>query len=245
MNDETKISLQFNNTVNNQKKIDEYVKQLEKIYALTDGLKGNKDVLDKVNTNLAETNKQTKNISKNANSLEKAFKTAFNVAKITAFYQGLTKVWNSMTKYTNASSEYIENVNLLEVAYKNANETIEESSARIESFIDKMAELYGLDESSLTRQFGIFKQMANAMQLPTETAEHLSELMVKMTNDVASLYNLDLNRASNALQSALAGQVRPINFSGFTLKNVLKKIVNLCKKGVKVVTMLFKQEMVY
>lgn len=210
MNDETKISLQFNNTVNNQKKIDEYVKQLEKIYALTDGLKGNKDVLDKVNTNLVETNKQTKNIGKNANSLEKTFKTAFNVAKITAFYQGLTKVWNSMTKFTKASSEYIENVNLLEVAYKNANETIEESSARIESFIDKMAELYGLDESSLTRQFGIFKQMANAMQLPTETAEHLSELMVKMTNDVASLYNLDLNRASNALQSALAGQVRPI-----------------------------------
>lgn len=210
MNDETKISLQFNNTVNNQKKIDEYVKQLEKIYALTDGLKGNKDVLDKVNTNLVETNKQTKNIGKNANSLEKVFKTAFNVAKITAFYQGLTKVWNAMTKFTNASSEYIENVNLLEVAYKNANETIEESSARIESFIDKMAELYGLDESSLTRQFGIFKQMANAMQLPTETAEHLSELMVKMTNDVSSLYNLDLSRASNALQSALAGQVRPI-----------------------------------
>ena len=210
MNDETKISLQFNNTVNNQKKIDEYVKQLEKIYALTDGLKGNKDVLDKVNTNLVETNKQTKNIGKNANSLEKTFKTAFNVAKITAFYQGLTKVWNSMTKFTKASSEYIENVNLLEVAYKNANETIEESSARIESFIDKMAEVYGLDESNLTRQFGIFKQMANAMQLPTETAEHLSELMVKMTNDVASLYNLDLNRASNALQSALAGQVRPI-----------------------------------
>ena len=34
--------------------------------------------------------------------------------------------------------------------------------------------------------------------------------LAKMTNDIASLYNLDLNRALNALQSALSGQVRPI-----------------------------------
>ena len=108
-----------------------------------------------------------------------------------------------------------------------------------------MAEVYGLDESRLTRQFGIFKQLANAMQLPAEEGERLSEIMVKMTNDVASLYNLDLERASNALQSALVGQTRPINSSGLTLKSVMNKIVNTSKSGVRVITMLFKQEMAY
>ncbi|MBO7526260.1 MAG: hypothetical protein J6T74_00005, partial [Clostridia bacterium] len=126
----------------------------------------------------------------------------------------LTRAFGNLSK---KSAEYIENINLLEVAYANIdkktgqfNEDIEVTSARIEKLVNNMAQVYGLDESRLARQFGIFKQMANAMDLPTETAEKLSEHLVKMSNDVASLYNLDLDRASNALQSALAGQVRPI-----------------------------------
>ena len=247
MDNETSISLQFKNNVYNQKKLDEYAKQLEKIYALTSALNDEKTTktLSSINDTIKSTDKNTKDLKKNSKDLSKVFATAFSVGKIVAFGKAVQKVWNTTTKYVQASSSYIENVNLLEVAYKNANETIEQSSQRIEKFIDKMADLYGLDESNLTRQFGVFKQMANAMQLPTETAENLSEILVKMTNDVASLYNLDLNRASNALQSALTGQTRPIKSSGLTLKNVMNKIVNTSKSGVRVITRLFKQEMVY
>ena len=208
--DDTEIRLSFKNNVSGQKKLDEYQKSLEKIYALTEGLKTNSNVMNSANIKLKETNEKVKDLDKKALSLSKAFSKAFSIAKIAAFIKAITQVVQTMTKFVKASSEYIENVNLLEVAYKNANETIEQSSERIERYIDNMAELYGLDESNLTRQFGIFKQMANAMQLPAETAEQLSEHLVKMTNDVSSLYNLDLDRASNALQSALAGQVRPI-----------------------------------
>ncbi|MBO7079784.1 MAG: hypothetical protein J6W64_08265 [Bacilli bacterium] len=208
MDNETKIKLQFNNSVNGAKKIEEYSKNLEKLYGLVSAL--NKGQVAQLESSVGEINKQVKATTKETDNISKKFSNLFSIAKITAFTKGVKSLFSSLTSATKKSSEYIENVNLLEVAYKNANETIEESSARIETFIDKMSEVYGLDESRLTRQFGIFKQLANAMQLPAEEGERLSEIMVKMTNDVASLYNLDLERASNALQSALVGQTRPI-----------------------------------
>lgn len=243
MDNETKIRLQFNNSVNGAKKIEEYSKNLERLYGLVSAL--NKGQVAQLESNVGEINKQIKTTTKETTNLGNKFNSIFNIAKIGVLTKGIEKLFSSLTSASKKSSEYIENVNLLEVAYKNANETIEQSSERIETFIDKMAEVYGLDESRLTRQFGIFKQLANAMQLPAEEGERLSEIMVKMTNDVASLYNLPLDRASNALQSALVGQTRPINSSGLTLKNVMNKIVNTSKSGVRTITMLFKQEMAY
>lgn len=208
---ETKISLSFKNNVSGTTKLDKYATQLERIYGVVSALdKGQNKVLFEVQRSSNKTTKAMEQTEKATKNLGKQFNTAFNIAGITAFTHAATKLFTSLTKMATKSSEYIENVNLLEVAYKNANETIEESSERIETFISKMAEVYGFDESRLTRQFGIFKQLANAMELPAQEGERLSEIMVKMTNDVASLYNLDLERASNALQSALVGQTRPI-----------------------------------
>ena len=209
--DETKINVSFKNSVSGTNKLDKYATQLERIYSVVSALdKGQNKVLIEVQKSSIKTTKAMEQTEKATKSLGNQFKTAFNIAGITAFTHAATKLFTSLTKMGTKSSEYIENVNLLEVAYKNANETIEQSSERIETFIDKMAEVYGFDESRLTRQFGIFKQLANAMELPAQEGERLSEIMVKMTNDVASLYNLDLERASNALQSALVGQTRPI-----------------------------------
>lgn len=246
---ETKIAVSFDNTVKNLDKLTKYEEKLQKIYGFISGLKraDSKQILNAVNENAKNVSKEVKDIEKNAKDTSKTLKNMFNLSILEKYEKSLYKLTKTMFQLSQKSTEYIENVNLLEVAYKNQNESIEQSSERIEKYIEKMSKVYGLDESRLTRQFGIFKQLANAMQLPTETAENLSEIMVKMTNDIASLYNLPLDRASNALQSALAGQVRPIKkSSGFTLKNVLKKIVNTSKSGVRIIIIqLFKQEMAY
>ena len=212
MDNETKIKLSFANSVTGEKKLEKYEERLKNIYGLIDGLGGSQsqNTMDKISKNASKLDKNVKSANASSTKLASTLRKAFNITAVVAMTKSLWKLTQTMMKLSQKSVEYIENVNLLEVAYKNQNETIEESSKRIETYIDKMSEVYGLDESRLTRQFGIFKQLANAMELPTETAEHLSEIMVKMTNDIASLYNLDLNRASNALQSALAGQVRPI-----------------------------------
>ena len=204
------ISLKFNNRIDGEKDLQKYEERLQSIYSLLSGIqKGQKDFI-KSKGEIEQVAKQANNFNKELKITKNKIDTVFDYEMLSKYFNKAINVFSKMTDLTKKSVAYVENVNLLEVAYQNMNETIEESSSRIESFVDKMADVYGLDESDLTRKLGVFKQLSNAMKLPTETAEHLSEIMVKMTNDIASLYNLDLNRASNALQSALAGQVRPI-----------------------------------
>ena len=218
MDDSTKITVSFKNNVSGEAKLEKLSKQLKQIYAVLNGIdKGKLEALSDIEGNIKVIDKTMKDTAKNAGSLNKTLDFAIGIGSIKLLTTKLYQLSRNITKLINQSSAYVENLNLLEVAYSNINketgefnESIESSSRRIETFISKMSEVYGLDESRLTRSFGIFKQLANAMELPTETAENLSEIMVKMTNDVASLYNLDLERASNALQSALVGQVRPI-----------------------------------
>lgn len=212
MDEGTKIGVSFNNDVKNMNILTKYERELSKIYSFIKGLENpkSKKALEDIDKNIEKIKPELNQTNKETSNFNSTLKSAFKIGSVVAFTKAVEKLATSMMKLSQKSVEYIENVNLLEVAYKNANETIDESSKRIETYIDKMSEVYGFDESRLTRQFGIFKQLANAMQLPTETAEHLSEIMVKMSTDIASLYNLPLDRATNALQSALAGQVRPI-----------------------------------
>lgn len=208
--DSQEISLTFKNKIENLNELKKYEERLTKINSQISAIKSGQKGVTELEKETRTTQKAVDNTTKSVEKMGKQLNFAFNISAMTAYTKALTGLFTKLQQFTMKSVNYVENINLLEVAYHNANETIEESSARIEDFIDKMSEVYGLDESDLARKLGIFKQLANAMQLPTKEAEHLSELMVKMTNDIASLYNLDLNRASNALQSALAGQVRPI-----------------------------------
>lgn len=218
MDNETKIKVSFNNSVTNAKKLDTYAEKLKEIYGILSAIdKGKLAQMGEFNITLSKVKDNTEKIEKGTKNHKKHMQDAFNVGKIVFFGKALGRLARSFGELSKKSSQYVENINLLEVAYANIdkktgqfNEDIKESSARIEKLIDNMAEVYGFDESRLARSFGIFKQMANAMELPTETAENLSELMVKLSNDVSSLYNIDLSRSENALQSALAGQVRPI-----------------------------------
>lgn len=215
---ETNVKVSFNNSVTNAKKLDKYAQQLKEIYSVLSAIdKGKLAQLGEFNVTLTKVKDNTQSIDKNTSKFAKNMNSAFSIGKMLIFGKAMGRLISGMNNLVQKSSSYVENINLLEVAYANIdkktgqyNEDIKETSARIEKLINNMAEVYGFDESRLARSFGIFKQMANAMELPTETAENLSELMVKMSNDVASLYNLDLSRAENALQSALAGQVRPI-----------------------------------
>lgn len=297
-NEETKVKVSFNNSVTNSTKLDKYSEKLKEIYSILSAIdKGRLAELGEFNISLTKISNNSKSIENATSNLSRNLSSAFSIGKIYIFGKKMMELVKKMYNAVQVSSSYIENINLLEVAYSNVNrktgefnEDIKVTSARIEKLVNKMADVYGLDESRLAKSFGIFKQLANAMELPAETAEDLSELMVKMTNDIASLYNLPLDRAGNALQSALAGQVRPIRTAtgaditektlqktvdalgldttinklsfvekrlimiisltnqlknsqgdygrtincGFTLKNVLKNFVNLCKKGVNI-----------
>lgn len=187
---ESEVSIRFNNEIKNQNKLKEYVEQLKTIKAFAGALD---------NKTIADVNVATASIK----NMQSKLSTGFNYTAIREFTRHLTNVTKTMSSFVTKTSDYLENINLFQVAfdgnYKSA-----------DRFIKKMSEMYGLDESWLTRTVGIFRQLSNAMNLSAENGERLSTLMAQMSLDISSLYNIDVDKASSVLQSAIAGQTKPI-----------------------------------
>lgn len=196
MNNDKRIAINVETKLSGKstKELKDYADQLSRVQAFSNGI--DKGALKQVNENLKETNKKLKNIEKNT-------KDTFNIQGITSFLRVAKTLVTTLGKMTEKSSAYTENLNLYQVAFEGA-------TAQADAFIDKLSEMYGLDESWLTRTVGTFKQLSNAMGLSVEQGSNLSTLMTQMAIDISSLYNTDVDRASTVLQSALAGQTRPI-----------------------------------
>ena len=199
------IGLTIKNKVTNLKKLQEYSKELEKI----------KDNLKSIPTNMKlpttkDYSAQLDKISKSLDGMksrtdkfDKSSKVAFSVGRVMLFANSLKRVLTTLSRFSKKSMDYVENINLYQVAFDGAYESADR-------FINKTSEMYGLDESQLTKTVGIFKQLTNAMNIATDTGEKLSTLLTQMSIDISSLYNVNLERAQSVLQSALSGQTRPV-----------------------------------
>ena len=190
--DERSVKLKFINEVTNTNKLKDYEKRLQNIRKLMSNMPTGNQIGNEV-----------KNIGDEAEKTDKKLKNAFDKAKFAAFVVVLKRVTTAMTEMISKSSSYLENINLYQVAFNGAYQ-------EADKFVNKITEMYGLDESWAIRTVGIFRQLANAMGMATEQANELSYLMAQMSIDISSLYNVDIDRASQVLQSALAGQTRPI-----------------------------------
>ena len=223
-------------------------------------------------------------------------KNAFQSTEIIGFAVAVKNLTEVMLKASKAETEYIESMNLLQNAYKG-------NTTSAEKLINTMSDFYGLDPSGVTKQLGTYRQMSSALGIAADKANLLSENMIKLQEDVSSLYNISNQVANSKLTSALTGQTKPIralgaditeaslqqelynrginksvkemnrasktvliylamerqlvNANGDAARTIdtivartrncfLKKLVNVCKNGVIVITnMLFKQEMAY
>lgn len=115
------------------------------------------------------------------------------------------------SKAVKESISYIENLNLFTVAM---GEAYDESL----KFVDGMAELYGMDPSSLMRYAGNFYQLADAISMPDEAAASLSLGLTKATNDIASLFNMPVETVFENLSSGMQGMSRAVRKYGMDIR---------------------------
>ena len=214
---EKEISLKFVNKVTGEAKLEKYANQLNIIKSTLGGIDtGSIKEIEKSEKSIAGISKDTAKISKLAN-------VAFNYTTLRTLSRGMKALTTTMSSIVTQSSGFLEDFNLFQVAFNGNYQSAEK-------FVNKLSEMYGLDEGWLTRTTGIFKQLANAMDVSFETGEKLSELMTEMSIDISSLYNVDVERASSVLQSALAGQTKPIrsltggDITQATLQTTLDKL---------------------
>ena len=205
---DNEVKIQFKNSITNQKKLEQYRSTLIQINAVINGL--NKQKQQDIEGLAQETNNIMDNTKENTTEsakMAKNFNRAFNYTAIRTFSRALQRITTSMGSYISKSATYLENMNLLDVAYDNNTDSAKK-------FVNKLSEMYGLDESWGYRTVGIFKQLSNAMGLTAEMGDKVSETMTQFAIDVSSLYNIDTEAAVSKLQSALAGQTKPVRAFG-------------------------------
>lgn len=147
------------------------------------------------------------NYKKELKNISNLTKNAFNAAPIVGLVKGVISLTNAMINASKRQTDYIENLNLMDTAYGKVN-----NSGR--KLIDTMSETIGLDQSGLTKTLGTYRQISSALGLANKEADKFSENMLKMTQDVSSLYNLTFQDASNKMISAITGQSRAVKVLG-------------------------------
>lgn len=156
------------------------------------------------------------------------------LGRLAAGYYSVRKAVNFMNKSMEKSMDYVETVNLFQTSLKKigmesavkmgmewgsssadayANTFID----RAEKFNDMLVDNLTLDPELMKNYQAVFAQMTNSMNLVSDTSMNISETFTMLGNDIASLWNIDTDKAMKKLQSGLAGQIRPLRELGIDI----------------------------
>ena len=156
------------------------------------------------------------------------------LGRLAAGYYSVRKAVNFMNKSMEKSMDYVETVNLFQTSLKkigmeaaqdlgmewgseSANAFAKTFIDRAESFNDMLVDSLVLDPQLMKNYQAVFAQMTNSMNLVSDTSMNISETFTMLGNDIASLWNIDTDKAMKKLQSGLAGQIRPLRELGIDI----------------------------
>lgn len=131
---------------------------------------------------------------------------------ISKFY-AFSRVGSFLNSFVESSSEWIENLNLLEVVYNDTATSADE----VKEKISELSKTFRMDINALAQYVSVFKQMANAMGQTAEVGTQMSEVLSLIALDVSSLRNVDVQTVVSDFTGALAGQVKPVRKYGFDI----------------------------
>ena len=109
------------------------------------------------------------------------------------------------------SIDFAENLNLFTVAMGDAVDMGLK-------FVNTMSELYGMDPSNLYRYSGYFYQLTDAIGMTANASAVLSLSMTKAANDIASLFNVDIETVVDNLASGMQGMSRAVRKYGMDIR---------------------------
>ena len=109
-------------------------------------------------------------------------------------------------------SEYVESMNFLRRATDDAAESME-------NFTDKQVRAFGLDPTKINTAAATFYSFADSMGFTSKQSKLLATNMTKLSQDIASLQNIDVEDAASKLRSALAGQSKALATLGVNVND--------------------------
>jgi hypothetical protein len=133
------------------------------------------------------------------------------IAKLSSAVVLVRKFGHFMADAIKESAEYIENLNLFAVAFG-------ESYQEQLDWALGIADAYGLANNEVVKFAGTFRELSTSLGVVGETADLVSQTVVKLGYDLSSLYNTSVENAMQALQSSVfAGQTKPLRRFGIDI----------------------------
>ena len=189
-------------------------------------------VLDDNSERVRKYRKELEGISKEYKDVEKASKSANEgmsagatfarnaFSAVTSAVKGVVdslfalagvEVGNLLADGTKKAIDYVENLNLFEVAMGS-------SIDKGKEFVDQMQEVYGMDPSNIYRYAGNFYQLTDAIGMCDEASATIALSMTKAANDLSSLFNKDIETVVNDLSSGMMGMSRSVKKYGMDIR---------------------------
>ncbi|MBC1722246.1 peptidoglycan DD-metalloendopeptidase family protein [Listeria seeligeri] len=162
-----------------------------------------KNSVDSAKNSVKRLDDEIDKTTKNANSKFSALKTTI-IAVGTALVASAGK---AMFKY---ASDTNESINKVEVAFKNNAKDVKKWS---KSTIDDI----GLARGTALDMAATYGDMSTSMGLSTKEAEKMSTSMVDLAGNLASFKNIDIERASTALNGIFTGETEALKSLGIVM----------------------------
>lgn len=177
-----------------------------------------KKTSDAANDAVTATKKQG-DVAKKATSQNKSLTTALTalsggfgkVVKAGLSIVGGVKIGEWLGNATKQSINLTENLNLFSVA-------MGKSLDKGLQFVDAMQEIYGMDPNNIYRYTGYFYQLTDAIGMTDDASAALSLSMTKAANDIASLFNQDIETVVDNLASGMQGMSRAVRKYGMDIR---------------------------
>lgn len=178
----------------------ETLKILEKLNTTLTGISTTLNKVKTSSTGIENIGKASEKTLGKVGKLSDAFSKLFTVV-------GAKKVGIKALEFVDAASNRAEELNLFNVIFKNirknGEQTFSDLGLQAIRFQNKLNEAFGTNMTETLRYQGLFQAMATNQGIGEKYASIMSENMVKLTYDLASLYN----RSEKTVAEALRGGV--------------------------------------
>lgn len=123
-----------------------------------------------------------------------------------AIYTIVRRINDYLKGFVNASTEYVEALNLFTV-------TMGDAADEAMNFAEKVNAIMGIDISEWIKNQGVFKQLVSGFGMVEEKANLVSQNLTQLGYDISSYFNLSVEDAMLKLQSGIAGELEPLNLA--------------------------------
>ena len=147
-------------------------------------------------------------VARSFNSVRTGLNSA--IARFAVYTVAFRSVANIMAGWVQESNDYVENLNLFNVA-------MGEYAAEAKEYADTVSEIMGIDPSEWMRNQGVFQTLLTGFGVASDRARTMSQNLTQLGYDISSFFNISYEESMQKLQSGISGELEPLRRLGYDL----------------------------